>query len=83
MKFIYYLSAGLLAMPFSNCLPLAVAGVENARDVDAPSVYEYGIYKKRDVEVDTPSVYEYGIYKERDAEVDTPSVYEYGIYKKE
>ena len=68
MKFIYYLSAGLLAMPFSNCLPLAVAGVENARDVDAPSVYEYGIYKKRDADVDTPSVYEYGIYKKRYAD---------------
>jgi hypothetical protein len=83
MKFFYHLSTGLLAFPIIDCLPLAGTGVKPAREVDAPSVYEYGIYKKRDAEIDAPSVYEYGIYKKRDAEIDAPSVYEYGIYKKE
>lgn len=63
MKLIYYLSTCLMAIPITNCAPLAEAGVVPAREVDAPSVYEYGIYKKRDAEVNAPSVYEYGIYK--------------------
>jgi len=74
MKFICYLSAGLIAIPIASCLPLAEAKVKAVREVDEPTILTYADYKKRDAEVDTPSVYEYGIYKKRDAEVDTPSV---------
>jgi hypothetical protein len=83
MKFFTYLSAGLLAVPLVNGLPLSEAGVEAARDVDASSVYPYGTYKKRDAEEDVPSIFGYFGYKKRDAEVDAPSVFEYGTYKKE
>jgi hypothetical protein len=83
MKFFTYLSAGLIAIPLVSSLPLSEAGVEVARDVDAPSVYLYGTHKKRDAEEDVPSIFGYlGYKKKRDAEEDVPSIFGYFGYKK-
>jgi hypothetical protein len=83
MKLVYYLSAGLMAIPIASCLPVAGANVKRVLEKETPSVFEYGTYKKREAEEDTPMPSIFG-YKKREAEEDTPtpSVFEYGTYKK-
>lgn len=80
MKLIYFLSAGLMALPIVSCLPAAAADMKAAREEDTPSIFGY-LYKKREgADDDTPSIFGY-LYKKREAEEDTPSVFEYGTYK--
>lgn len=66
MKLLFYISAGLMAIPLVNCAPLAVAGVEAARDAeeDVPTIFGYLGYKeKRDAEEDVPTIFGYLGYK--------------------
>lgn len=62
MKLLFYISAGLVALPLANCAPLAVVGVEAARgaEEDVPTIFGYVGYKeKRDAEEDVPTIFGY------------------------
>jgi hypothetical protein len=66
IKLLFYISAGLMAIPLVNCAPLAVAGVEAVRNAeeDVPTIFGYVGYKeKRDAEEDVPTIFGYLGYK--------------------